>query len=91
MLVRWSNEIQSEFPVMVEVEVLNKRGALAMMAVAISEAEANIDDIKITERDVQHYIVTFKLIVNDRTHLANVIRRLRDIKSVVHIRRGKSF
>jgi guanosine-3',5'-bis(diphosphate) 3'-pyrophosphohydrolase len=91
MLVRWSSEIQSEFPVMIEVEVLNKRGALAMMAVAISETEANIDDIKITERDGQHYIVTFKLIVSNRTHLANVIRRLRDLKSVVHIRRGKSY
>jgi guanosine-3',5'-bis(diphosphate) 3'-pyrophosphohydrolase len=90
MLVRWSNEIRSEFPVMIEIEVLNKRGALAMMAVAISDAEANIDDIRITERDGQHYMVTFKLIVNDRTHLAQVIRRLRDIKSVTHIRRGKS-
>lgn len=90
LLVRWSSEVQGEFPVVIEVEVINKRGALAMMAVAISDAEANIDDIHITEQDGQHYLVTFTLIVHHRAHLAQVIRRLRQIKNVVHIRRGKS-
>lgn len=90
MLVRWSAEVQSEFPVVIEVEVLNKRGSLASMALAISDAEANIDDIRISERDGQHYLVTFKLMVQNRAHLAHVIRFLRNVKQVVHIRRGKS-
>ncbi|MBA2654517.1 MAG: bifunctional GTP diphosphokinase/guanosine-3',5'-bis pyrophosphate 3'-pyrophosphohydrolase [Gammaproteobacteria bacterium] len=90
MLVRWSAEIKSEFPVIVEVEVHNKRGSLAAMAMSISDAEANIDDIRITERDGHHYLVTFKLMVQNRVHLAHVIRLLRKVKQVVHIRRGKS-
>jgi guanosine-3',5'-bis(diphosphate) 3'-pyrophosphohydrolase len=90
MLVRWSSEIKSEFPVVIEVEVLNKRGSLAAMAMSISDAEANIDDIRITEGDGEHYLVTFKLMVLNRAHLAQVIRHLRKVKQVVHIRRGKS-
>lgn len=90
MLVRWSSEVKSEFPVVVEVEVHNKRGSLAAMAMSISDAESNIDDIRITEGDGQHYLVTFKLMVHNRAHLAHVIRLLRQVKQVVHIRRGKS-
>lgn len=90
MLVRWSSEIQGEFPVVVEVEVHNKRGSLAAMAMSISDAGANIDDIRVAERDGQHILVTFKLMVQNRAHLAHVIRLLRNVKQVVHIRRGKS-
>lgn len=90
MLVRWSNHIKNEFPVVIEVEVLNKRGSLATMAISIADAEANIDDIRINEGDGQHYLVTFKLMVLNRAHLAKVIRLLRKVKQVVHIRRGKS-
>lgn len=91
MLVRWSNEIKNEFPVIVEVEVHNKRGSLAAMAMSISDAEANIDDIRISEQDGHHYLVTFKLLVQNRAHLAQVIRLLRKVRQVVHIRRGKSY
>jgi guanosine-3',5'-bis(diphosphate) 3'-pyrophosphohydrolase len=90
MLVRWSPDIKSEFPVVIEVEVLNERGSLAAMAMSISDAEANIDDIKISERDSHQYLVTFRLMVENRAHLAHVIRLLRKVKQVVHIRRGKS-
>lgn len=90
MLVRWSSEIKNDFPVVIEVEVLNKRGSLAAMAMSISDAEANIDDIRVTEGDGQHYLVTFKLMVLHRAHLAQVIRLLRKVNQVVHIRRGKS-
>jgi GTP diphosphokinase / guanosine-3',5'-bis(diphosphate) 3'-diphosphatase len=90
MLVRWSPELVGEFPVIIEVEVLNKRGVLAMLAMAISDAEANIDDIRISECDGQHHLITFKLIVQNRSHLARVIRLLRNVKSIVHIRRGKT-
>jgi guanosine-3',5'-bis(diphosphate) 3'-pyrophosphohydrolase len=90
MLVRWSSYLESEFPVVVEVEVHNKRGSLAAMAMSIADADANIDDIRISERGGHHYLVTFKLMVRNRAHLAQVIRLLRKIKQVVHIRRGKS-
>jgi len=87
MPVRWSSEVQGEFPVMVVADVLNKRGVLGEMALAISDAGANIEDIKVYERDGQHYQVAFELFVRGRKHLADTIRSLRRVSAVLFIKR----
>ena len=48
-----------------------------MMALAVSDAKANIDDIGIRDYTEQQAVVLLKLQVTDRKQLANVIRRLR--------------
>jgi len=88
ILVRWADKTEGEFSVVLTTDVLNKRGVLGEMALAISDAGANIDDIKVYERDLQHYQVAFELLVSDRQQLAEVIRSLRKVKAVVHIKRG---
>lgn len=88
MPLRWAEHAQGEFMVMIKVQVLNQRGILAVMALAVSDADGNIEDINVKERDGQHYIVNFKLMVHDRPHLARVIRSLRQISAVVKIMRG---
>lgn len=85
--LRWSQQTSGEFPVLVKVQVLNERGVLAIIALAVSDADANIEDIDVKERENVHYIVTFKLMVRDRAHLARVLRHLRKIKQVVKIMR----
>ncbi len=56
-----------------------------MLTLAIAEADANIEDIKVEEREGLHYIVTFRITVRDRKHLAKVLRRLRQVKQLVRI------
>jgi guanosine-3',5'-bis(diphosphate) 3'-pyrophosphohydrolase len=87
--LRWAEEVDQEFPVIIVIEVLNKRGILAVMALAVSDADANIDDISVADEDGQHYLVTFKLLVRDRAHLAKVLRRLRKVKAVTRIVRRR--
>lgn len=89
MPLRWADDIQDEFHVMVIVEVRNERGVLAEMALAVSDAGANIEDISVTDQDGQHYLVTFKLLVHDRGHLARVLRRLRQVPPVTRIVRRR--
>ena len=89
MPMRWAEDSHSEFQVSVKVQVMNRRGTLAAMAQAISEAESNVADIKVDTRDGQQLSVVFKLMVHDRKHLALVLRRLRQIKSVIKITRMK--
>lgn len=86
--VRWSSKVEGEFPVMVVADVLNKRGVLGEMALAISDAGANIEDIKVYERDGQHYQVAFELFVRGRKHLADTIRSLRRLPAVLFIKRA---
>lgn len=83
--LRWSEKAKEIFPTVVRVQVVNERGALAMLALAFSESEANIEDITVEEREGLHYIVMFRISVRDRAHLAKVLRRLRQVKEVVKI------
>lgn len=87
--LRWAEQVRGEYPVLIQVEVVNDRGVLAIMALAISDADGNIEDISVTDQDGQHYIVKFKLLVRDRLHLANIIRRLRKVKQIMKITRVK--
>jgi guanosine-3',5'-bis(diphosphate) 3'-pyrophosphohydrolase len=88
--VRWAEHVEGEFMVPIRLEIINERGILANMALAISQAGGNIDDINVDERGRQHYLVTMKLLVGDRIHLANILRQLRRIKQIIKITRGKS-
>nr|MDQ2994021.1 RelA/SpoT family protein [Pseudomonadota bacterium] len=86
--LRWEPDIKGEFTTIIEIDVLNKRGVLGEVALAVSSADANIDDIRVFERDGNRYMVQLVLIVENRVHLANVIRHLRKLKSVIYIRRA---
>jgi len=88
MSLRWEPGITGEFTTIVEVDVINRRGVLGDMALAVSGAGGNIDDIRVFERDDHRYMVSFTLIVEDRTQLAKVIQGLRKLKSVIHVRRA---
>lgn len=87
--VRWAEQVQGEFMVSIKVEVLNERGVLAGIALAIANVEGNIDDIHVTERDGRYYLVLLKLSVHDRTHLARIIRSLRQVKAVLRVSRAR--
>ncbi len=86
--LRWADEMKGEFPVSVRVEVLNQRGILAIIAAAVSDADGNIDDISVSDRDGQHYKIVFKLLVRNRDHLAEIIRSLRQVPNVIRLVRG---
>jgi len=86
--LRWADKIQGEFLVNITVDVINDRGILAVLALSISDADANIEDIKVNERDGQHFHVEFSLMLKNRAHLAKVMRSLRQVQQVVRINRA---
>jgi guanosine-3',5'-bis(diphosphate) 3'-pyrophosphohydrolase len=88
--VEWESNIQGEFPVEVRVDAANQKGALATMAAAISEMGANIENVVISDRDGLYTSLNFVIDVIDRTHLAQIIRRLRTINLVARIARTRS-
>lgn len=79
MAVRWDPEIEGEFSVELRVEIEHRRGMIAMLASSITDADANIERISMVERDALLSIVNITLGVQDRVHLARVIRRMRTI------------
>ncbi len=87
--VCWEDKVLGEFKVDIRLEVTNQPGVLAKLATAIAAAKANIDNISVGERDANYSIVNLTLLVQDRVHLAQVMRKLRAIKTVARLARSK--
>lgn len=91
IFIQWAKKVQGEFQVELRVEVLNQRGVLAILANALSDCGANIENVHIDEGDPksQHTTIIFLLNIENRSHLAKILRRLRDIEGVLRVSRVK--
>ena len=87
--VEWDRQVSGDFPVEIRLELLNKLGALAKVASAISKMKANIENVQITNQDSELSTDVITLAVKDRVHLANVMRELRKLSVVLKISRVK--
>jgi guanosine-3',5'-bis(diphosphate) 3'-pyrophosphohydrolase len=85
--VQWEPGIVGEFPVDVSVVVEDRRGVLATVASAIGDADSNIQNVGIEEGDGLTNSLKFLLTVRNRQHLASIMRRVRNIPSVIRITR----
>ena len=88
--VEWDPSTSKLFDVAIKLVVANQRGVLAKVAATIAEAGSNIDNVGMEEEDGSIYAgMIFTLQVENRAHLANVMRGLRKLPEVVRIARIK--
>ncbi len=88
--VEWDPETKKLFDVDVKIVVAHQRGVLAKVAAEIAGAGSNIDKITMEEEEGSAYTTLFfTLQVENRMHLASVMRNLRKIPEVVRISRVK--
>ncbi len=85
--VRWEEQVDNYFQVALAIEVENHRGVLAAVTSAISNAEANIDDIQVDAQDGKYNTIQVLLSLHDRVHLARVMRSIRRVSPVERITR----
>jgi guanosine-3',5'-bis(diphosphate) 3'-pyrophosphohydrolase len=85
--VEWAHETDRSFDVGVKVVAANQRGVLAKVAAAIADAASNIDNVNMDEERGVYTTMHFALQVQNRLHLARVIKALRGIPEVVRISR----
>jgi GTP pyrophosphokinase len=84
----WSEQVEGEFPVELRVQARNRRGTLARLATQIAEADCNIENVVIPDRGGEIANVRFQISVRDRRHLAQVVKRLRQLDNVERVTRG---
>jgi GTP pyrophosphokinase len=87
--VIWDKNINKMFDVNIKLIVANQRGVLAKVATAIADADSNIENVHFSNEG-DYTALYFTLQVNNRVHLANVMRNLRLIQEVTRITRIKS-
>lgn len=85
----WENNIEGDFSVDLKVDLVNRRGSLASLALAIAHAESNIENIRAQESDPHYYHVDATISVRNRTHLARILRKIRKRKDVIRTVRRK--
>ena len=88
--VEWDENVEGEFSVEIRLEVKNQRGTLATVASTISGLDSNIETVSIREQDDQVSLDFITFTVKNRVHLANIMRELRKLSTVLKLSRVRA-
>ncbi len=89
--VEWAPDVQGVFETGLRLLVADRRGLLADLALAIADADANIDTVSMERPDGGDVLAMFFGVqVRDRRHLAQVLRSLRHIPDVKRAQRTRT-
>jgi len=88
--VMWGADIDRRFDCNITLLARNEKGILARVAAEISESDSNITHVGMDE-DKDHLITSlhFTVQVEDRVHLARLMRNLRALSGVTRLLRNK--
>ncbi len=89
--IRWDEEVDGEFLVPISVTIKHQRGMIATLANKINSLDANIESIHAKDVDAYSNQVDIEVSVNNRIHLARIMRHIRNIKSVTRIARTRDI
>jgi GTP diphosphokinase / guanosine-3',5'-bis(diphosphate) 3'-diphosphatase len=85
--LRWGDQVQGEYEVSLTVELMDRQGALAMLTQVLADEGSNVKDIRIEERRADRVLDHLVVTVKDRTHLAQLLRRLHQSDDVIAVSR----
>jgi len=80
--LEWSDSINEEFVVNLDLKVESSRGLIATLATTAAGAGSNVLKVDITETEGQLNTVHMDITVTDRIHLAKIMRKLKSLKAV---------
>lgn len=89
MSVDWEkNDTQIEFETELRIEMINQQGTLPHLMSTISSMDSNIQSIWTEEQEGRLYQIIVLLTVKDIKHLANIIRKIKQMPELIHIERN---
>ena len=87
---QWAADIKGEFVAEIRVEVVTERGIIASLATRLARSGTSIERIQVDEQDAEHSVINLNVSVENRVHLANIMRSIRTMHSVERIYRVKN-
>ncbi len=87
--LHWEKNVQGDFPIDLNVNIVNQRGSLASLALTIAENDSNISNINVEGFDGRYFSVNLTITARDRIHLARILRKIRNNKNVIRVMRQK--
>ena len=89
--VEWASDVVGVFETGLRLLVADRRGLLADLALAIADADANIDTVSMERPDGGDVLAMFFAVqVRDRRHLAQVMRSLKRVPDVKRAQRTRT-
>ena len=89
--VNWASELYRRFECRIRILVHNEKGVLARVAAEIGESDANIVHVAMDEgHENMMTELRFTVQVEDRVHLARLMRNVRSVVGVARILRERS-
>lgn len=85
----WESNVQGDFSVDLNIDLLNRRGSLTALTIAISEADSNIETIRSQESDKHYFHVELTVTAHNRSHLALILQKIRKRKDVLRVMRHR--
>ncbi|MAD74530.1 MAG: bifunctional GTP diphosphokinase/guanosine-3',5'-bis(diphosphate) 3'-diphosphatase [Rheinheimera sp.] len=87
--IRWDNTSDKQFLCDIRVFIINRQGVLAKLTTLLATQNSNIQDLVTDDRDTGEYVIKITLSVQNRVHLANVMRKIRVLPDVQKVYRRK--
>jgi len=87
--VKWDSDIDREYIAGLKVEIINHQGALAKLTNIISRCESNVHSLNTDEKDPSLYLISMEITCRNRTHLADIIRKIKVMVDVQKVTRLK--
>jgi guanosine-3',5'-bis(diphosphate) 3'-pyrophosphohydrolase len=86
----WAENIDRDFSVEMKVEISKQRGIIAVLATRVNGADGSIEKISVEEENPKISTIHLIVGVRSRVHLANVMRRVRNIPAVIKVTRERN-
>ncbi len=85
--VKWEAHVAGLYHTLIQLEVENRRGALAEIATTIARTGTDIAHVSSEDKDETYSLMRFEVLVRDRKHLASLMRTLKRIPIVQKVSR----
>ncbi|WP_373097316.1 bifunctional (p)ppGpp synthetase/guanosine-3',5'-bis(diphosphate) 3'-pyrophosphohydrolase [Zhongshania sp.] len=85
----WAENIDRDFSVEMKIELTKQRGIIAVLATRVNGADGSIEKISVEDENAKISTIHLIVGVRSRVHLANVMRRIRNIPAVIKVTRER--
>ncbi len=87
--LRWSENLATQFAAKIRIDAENNRGIIAAISTEITDSAADILNFEVIEVGKQYCIFSIVISVENRVHLARIIRKIRHISAIMRVHRWR--
>lgn len=85
----WADDNPTRYASRLVIHSSNQRGMLGKVGTAVSNSEADVENVTFEEREGSRSVISLDVLIRDRVHLAEVMRAIKNISTVKTVTRAK--